>query len=110
VLHIGSDYELRRDQLWNLLRRLIQPEPNAFSEEVPSGFKNKFGKFFGTDHMLLAGWCSYAEKAKPDEHRNDQARCRSLQSADRQMGMVRAAKETEDVGSAINQSAADCGE
>jgi hypothetical protein len=67
VLHIGSDYELRRDQLWNLLRRLIQPEPNAFSEEVPSGFKNKFGKFFGTDHMLLAGWCSYAEKAKPDD-------------------------------------------
>jgi hypothetical protein len=26
-----------------------------------------FGKFFGTDHMLLEGWCSYAEKAKPDD-------------------------------------------
>jgi hypothetical protein len=63
LLQIRSDYELRRDQL------LTQPEPGAFSEEVLSGFKNKFGKFFGTDHLLLEGWCSYAAhlEAKPDD-------------------------------------------
>ena len=40
------------------------PEPNAFSEEVLSGFKNIFGKFFGTDHLLLEGWCSYEAHLK----------------------------------------------
>jgi hypothetical protein len=48
---------------------LTEPEPNALSEEVLSGFKNKFGKFFGTDHLLLEGWRSYAAslKVKPDD-------------------------------------------
>jgi hypothetical protein len=35
---------------------------------------------------------------------------RGAASADRQMGMARAAKETEGVGSAMIQSAADCGQ
>jgi hypothetical protein len=43
-------------------------EPNVFSEQVLSGFKNKFGRFFGTDHLLMEVWCSYAAHlgAKPD--------------------------------------------
>jgi hypothetical protein len=33
--------------------------PYAFSDEVLNGFKNKFGKFFGTDHLVREGWLSY---------------------------------------------------
>jgi len=46
-----------------------EPDPKAFSEQVLSGFKNKFGQFFGTDHLLTKVWSSYAAHlgSKPDD-------------------------------------------
>jgi hypothetical protein len=42
---------------------------SAFGEEVLSGFRNSFGKYFGTDHMLLEGWRSYLThlRTRPDD-------------------------------------------
>jgi hypothetical protein len=37
----------------------------AFSDEVMNGFKNKFGKFYGTDHLVSEGWLSYQTSMKP---------------------------------------------
>jgi hypothetical protein len=33
--------------------------PNPFGNEVLSGFKRMFGKFFGTNHLVKEGWLSY---------------------------------------------------
>jgi hypothetical protein len=61
--------ELRRGQLLKLLRKLTQRSeaktPYAFSDEVLNGFKNKFGKFYGTDHLVSEGWLSYQASMQP---------------------------------------------
>ena len=38
---------------------------SAFGEDVLSGFRNRFARHFGTDHMLLEGWRSYLGSLKP---------------------------------------------
>jgi hypothetical protein len=51
---------------------MMHETPYAFSDEVLNGFKNKFGKFFGTDHLVREGWLSY-QKSMPRVRRCDGA-------------------------------------
>jgi hypothetical protein len=51
---------------------------SAFGEDVLSGFRNRFARYFGTDHMLLVGWQSYLSSLKPKPDDDTRGRIRPI--------------------------------
>jgi hypothetical protein len=54
----------QQNQKFELPRKPTQAKPkeapiDPFSDEMMAGFKNNFGKFYGTDHLAKMGWNSY---------------------------------------------------
>src|SRR5215469_3918181 len=50
----------------DLIRKLIGAKVPTASDDDDGGFKNTFGKSYGTDHLLKMGWLAYfASKFPP---------------------------------------------
>jgi hypothetical protein len=71
IHRVEDEYAEGTNQKARAADALQQKLLSAFGEESLSGFKNRFARYFGTDHMLLEGWRTYLTHLKPKPDPDD---------------------------------------